>query len=236
VIPVSSNLDLHDLRTKLNQMTERIVSRLKDRSRYPLNALVYRPDAIPIAHRSGISFLDFALEGLEHYHASLGRYRFPDQYRLTDVSPTAPVDRGTPPSPIVRVDLALKDAIVAFYCQLVQALCMEGDDATTYGETAYCDADLIVLIHERINVGRYVAEAKLQTDPSLVRVVDARPTLARRLVQPQREQAVVDQARRIATRYDLNAEVVERCFRWIIEQTLDVEVEYLRRKYGHAGT
>jgi chorismate mutase len=100
----------------------------------------------------------------------------------------------------------------------------------------YCDADLIVLIHERINVGRYVAEAKLQTDPSLVRVVDTRPTLARRLVQPQREQAVVDQARRIATRYDLNAEVVERCFRWIIEQTLEVEVEYLRRKYGHAGT
>ncbi len=234
MIPVSSNLDLHDLRTKLNQMTERIVSRLKDRSRYPLNAVVYRPDAIPIAHRMGLSFLDFALEGLEHYHASLGRYRFPDQYRLTEVSPSAPVDRGSPPSPIVRVDLALKDAIVTFYRQLVQTLCPAGDDATTYGETVYCDADLIVLIHERINVGRYIAEAKLQTDPTLVEAVGDRPTLAQRLVQPRREQAVIDQARRIASRYDLDAAVVERCFRWIIAQTLEVEVEYLRRKYGGA--
>jgi chorismate mutase len=231
-MPVSSNLDLHDLRTKLNQMTERIVSRLKDRSRYPLNAAIYRPDAIPIANRSGISFLDFALEGLEHYHASLGRYRFPDQYPLTDVSPSAPVERGSPTSPIMRVDIALKDAIVAFYRGLVQTLCPGGNDETTYGETVYCDADLIVLIHERINVGRYVAEAKLQTDPSLVDVVEARHALARRLVQPQRAQIVIDQARSIATRYDLNADVVERCFRWITEKTLDVEIEYLRRKLG----
>ena len=236
MIYVSSNLDLHDLRTKLNQMTERIVSRMKDRSRYPLNAVVYRPDAIPIANRSGLSFLDFALEGLEHYHASLGRYRFPDQYRLTGVSPSALVDRGSPTSPIQPVDIALKDEIVAFYYRLVRALCPEGDDATTYGETVYCDADLIVLIHERINVGRFVAEAKLQTDPAISDVVDDRRTLAQRLIQPQREQAVIDQARGIATRYDLDPEVVERCFRWIIEKTLDVEIEYLRRKYHGTGS
>ena len=81
-------------------------------------------------------------------------------------------------------------------------------------------------------MGRYVAEVKLQTDPSLVDLIDARKALARRLVQPQREQTVIDQARSIATQYDLNADVVERCFRWIIEKTLDVEIEYLRRKYG----
>ena len=50
-----SKLNLHDLRTKINQMTERIVSRLKDRSRYVLNDAVYRRDAIPIEGRTGIS-------------------------------------------------------------------------------------------------------------------------------------------------------------------------------------
>ena len=44
-------LDLNELRVRLDQMTERIVSRLKDRSRFPLNETVYRPDAVPIVGR-----------------------------------------------------------------------------------------------------------------------------------------------------------------------------------------
>jgi monofunctional chorismate mutase len=228
-----SKLELTDLRTKLNQMTERIVSRLKDRSRYALNASVYRCDEIPIEGRIGLSFFEFALEQLEQYHASLGRYRFPDQYRLTNISPHSPVQRGFPPSPIRQVDIELKDEIITYYITLLKDLCHEGDDPTTYGETVYCDADLIVLLHERINIGRFVAESKFQTDTSLRAIAKNQDALRTRLKKPKREQIVIENARKIALSYALNQEVVERCFRWLITKTLEVEIDYLQQRFSN---
>ena len=73
-------VELGDLRVKLDQMTERVISGLKDRSRLPLNAPVYQPNAVPISGRTDTSLLQFAIEGLESYHASLGRFTYPDQY------------------------------------------------------------------------------------------------------------------------------------------------------------
>jgi monofunctional chorismate mutase len=227
-----SKLELTDLRTKLNQMTERIVSRLKDRSRYALNASVYRYEEIPIEGRIGISFFEFALEQLEQYHASLGRYRFPDQYRLTNISPHSPVQRGFPSSPIRQVDIELKDEIITYYLTLLKDLCNEGDDPTTYGETVYCDADLIVLLHERINIGRFVAESKFQTDTSLRAIIENQDALRARLRKPKREQTVIENAKTIALSYDLNPEVVERCFRWLITKTLEVEIDYLQQRFS----
>ena len=227
-----SKINLNDLRTKINQMTERIVSRLKDRSRYVLNDAVYRRDAIPIEGRTGISFFEFALEQLEKYHASLGRYKFPDQHQLTNITLHSPVQRWSPPSPVRQVDIELKDEIIAFYLILLGDLCQEGDDPTTYGETVYCDADLIVLLHERINIGRFVAESKFQSDPSFSAVVENRDALRTRLRQPKREQTVIDNARKIALNYDLNPDVVERCFRWVITKTLEVEIDYLQLAKG----
>ena len=227
-----SNLELTDLRTKLNQMTERIVSRLKDRSRYALNASVYRIGEIPIDGRTGISFFEFALEQLEQYHAALGRYRFPDQYRLTNISPHTPVQRArVPSSPIQQVDIELKDAIITYYLALLQDLCEDSDDPTTYGETVYCDADLIVLLHERINLGRFVAESKFQTDTSLQALATSQDALRARLRKPKREQTVITNARKIASRYNLNQDVIERCFRWLISKTLEVEIHYLQQRF-----
>ena len=227
-----SNLELTDLRTKLNQMTERIVSRLKDRSRYALNTSVYRIDKIPIEGRTGISFFEFALEQLEQYHAALGRYRFPDQYRLTNISPNTPVQRvRVPASSIQQVDIELKDEIITYYMSLLHDLCEEGDDPTTYGETVYCDADLIVLLHERINIGRFVAESKFQTDPSLQAIAENQEALQTRLRKPKREQTVILNARNIAFNYNLNQDVVERCFRWLITKTLEVEINYLQQRF-----
>ena len=103
------SLKLSGLRVKLNQMTERIVSRLKDRSRYKLNEVVYIPNAIPIESRKDLSFFEYALEGIEKYHETLGRFNFPDQTPLIiDPSKVMYVKREIPPSkimiiPIIRI-------------------------------------------------------------------------------------------------------------------------------------
>src|SRR3712207_2238334 len=119
-----TTIDLGQLRIRLDQMTERIVSRFKDRSRFVLNESVYTADAVEIAGRRGISFLQFSLEGLEAYHASLGRFHYPDQYPV--------LGRELPPSPVARVvtkpdvsrrAISIGDGLIAFYLQILPRLC-----------------------------------------------------------------------------------------------------------------
>src|SRR5262249_39809496 len=109
-------LQLGELRVRLDQMTDRIVSRLKDRSRFPLNEAVYRQDGGPIGGRSGLSFLHFALEGLEASHPSLGRYDFPDEPPLFSPPTPAPAAPRTITRPAVaRLRLNRRDHLVGFY-------------------------------------------------------------------------------------------------------------------------
>jgi chorismate mutase len=227
---VELDLQLSDLRIKLDQMTERIVSRLKDRSRFKLNKPVYLVDAITIAGRTGISFLEFALEGLEQYHAKLGRYNYPDQHPLVSSQlPPTPVTRERATSPISRIQIDLRADIISFYVKLLHELCQEAEDAATFGETAYVDADLIELLNERINLGRYVAESKLHTDPVIAEIRDTE-LLTKRLREYTREKQVLQKAREIARRYDLDPKVAEKLFSWIIQETVKVELAYLRKR------
>ena len=222
----STTIDLGGLRVRLDQMTERIVSRLKDRSRFALDAARMSE----VLRRTGISFLDFSLEGLEAYHASLGRFDQPDQYPVFGVNlPTSPVRRGASSKPgVEQRTISIKDDLLAFYLSVLPCLCQPGDDPDNYGETVYLDADLLQLLHERINVGRYVAEAKLRSDPSVGASRHDAALLSSKLRDSRREEALIAAIRATADRYELDPEVVERIFRWIIEETLRVEVAYLQ--------
>jgi chorismate mutase len=223
-------IELSELRLRLDQMTDRILSRLKDRSRFPLNGPAYRSDALPIRGRAGISFLEFALEGLEAYHASLGRYAYPDQHPVfSPRRPDSPVARVVGKPSLPEVQISIKDDLLAFYQQLLPRLCAPGDDPDSYGETVYIDADLLQLLNERINVGRYVAQAKIDSDPTIAAVVHDTAALVDRLKIPSREEALIDAARRAAQRYELDAGLAEHVFRWIIAETLLVEIAYLQQ-------
>src|SRR3989442_15581408 len=150
-------MQLTDLRVRLDQMTERIVSRLKDRSRFPLNQRAYEPDGLPIAGRKGVSFLEFALEGLEAYHASLGRYSYPGEYPMVSAHlPQSSGSRSVGAPALPSVAIAIKDDLLRTYLALLPGLCPAGEDPDTYAETVHRDPDLLQLVHERINVGRHV--------------------------------------------------------------------------------
>lgn len=222
--------DLADLRVRLDQMTGRILSRLKDRSRFPGNAAVYEPGGVPIAGRSGISLLDFALEGLEIYHASLGRYSYPDQYRLTAAEVHAsPVQRAVAQVKDPDVAIQLRDNLLTYYRDLVRRLSNPGDDPSTYGETAYVDADLLNLLHERINVGRQVAKSKATADPALGSFVHDAGALTAALRDEAREARLLETVDATAARYELDPVVARDVFRWIIDETLALEVAWLQR-------
>jgi len=220
---------LKELRIKLDQMTERIISRLKDRSRYKLNEKVYQKDALPIKDKSGISFFEFSLEGLEKYHASLGRYNFPDQHPLFVSKSQSRIKREVPSIlSIKKIKINIGKEVIQYYLNSLKKFCPRGDDPSTYGETVYCDADIVELLNERINLGRYVARFKARNKPSVLDVKNE-DQLKRMLRDPERENDVITKARKIAQRYNFPPDIAGEYFRWIIRKTLEVEAEYLKK-------
>lgn len=225
-------LDLSVVRLKLTKMTDRILMRLHDRAGFPLNKPVYQAAAIEIPSRPGVSLFDFAIEGLETYHASLGRYDFPDQFPLSAAGQARGESprRAAPPRSAEKVEIALRADLEAFYTgEVLPRLCAPEDDPNCYGETAYCDADLLELLNERINVGRDIALAKVQREPDLLKLLADDASLAERLTDRVREEAVLADAATAAERYGLDGELARFVFRWIIDRTLALEVEYLKR-------
>lgn len=220
---------LKELRIKLDQMTERIISRLKDRSRYKLNKKVYQKDALSIKDKSGVSFFEFSLEGLEKYHASLGRYSFPDQYSLFVSKPQSHIEREIPSIlGIKKIKINIGKEVIQYYLNSLKKFCPQGDDPSTYGETVYCDADIVELLNERINIGRYVAQSKARNNPSVLDVKNENQ-LKKMLRDSERENDVIAEARKTAQRYNFPQDIAEEYFSWIIQKTLEVEVEYLKK-------
>lgn len=227
----ASQFDLGALRLHISKMNDRILMRLHDRAGFPLNRAVYTPDAIALPEHPGMSLLEFAILGLERYHASLGRYEYPDQFPLvTEGLPRAAARRvvdGALPPPAA---IAVRDQLIPWYVDSVlPALCTRSEDPATYGETAYVDADLLELINERINVGRGVALAKLERDPALRALAADAGALSQRLRDPDREADVLAAVAESARRYQLDEHLARDVFRWVIDRVLELEVAYVQR-------
>lgn len=222
-------LDL--LRSRLTRLTSRIIFKLEDRSSFPLNPPVYQPGAVPLSESFNLSFLESAVKGLEEYHSALGRWEFHDQRPLIISAKPAAIARrtvgGLPALP--SVDIPLKDKLLPFYIDTVlPQLCDLKDDPDTYGETVYLDADVLELLNERINLGRYVAASKAEGNPNIWNIVSNTDELIEVLRDRKREDVVIKEALEIAGRHGLGPSLTESIFRWIIERTMDVEISYLQ--------
>ncbi len=221
---------LDTVRRQLSKMTDRLLFRLQDRAGLPLNLPIYQRDGVPIIDRGGVSLLEFAVEKLEAYHSLLGRYEYPDQYPImgTDIQASA-VRRSVGITAIPRVDITLRDALFAFYPnELLPRLCTPETDPDTFGETAYVDADLLELLHQRINLGRYVARVKAEQDANIMAIAHDSDALINVLRDPAQEDRVLAAVRNGAAKYGLDGDIAAFVFRWIIEQTIHVEVVYLQ--------
>lgn len=222
---------LEVLRSRLTKLTSRIIFRLEDRSSFPLNSPVYQPSAVLLSDGSSPSFLESAIKGLEEYHGTLGRWEFHDQHPLIISAKPATIARSTvgglPALP--NIDINLKDKLLPFYTGTVLSqLCDHKDGPDTYGETVYLDADVLELLNERINLGRYVAASKVEQDPKIWSIVSNTEALINVLRDSEREKVVISGALEIASRHGLDASLTASLFRWVIDTTMDVEVAYLQ--------
>ncbi|MCS7087637.1 MAG: hypothetical protein NZL91_02935 [Thermoflexales bacterium] len=222
-------MSLLALRAKLDRLSEQIVARFRDRAWFALNPAIYVPGAIPIAGRPELSLLEWSLEGLERYHASLGRYEVPDQHPLLlEVLQPSPVQRAISLPRLPKVPPLPREVLIRFYLDLLPRLCKPGDDPHDYGEVAYTDADLLARLNERIYLGAFVAYYKLEREPHILSLVGQPEVLRAHLRDPDREANVLAQVADAAQRFGCPTALMIEAFEWIMARALDLQVCFLQ--------
>jgi chorismate mutase len=233
--------DLDGLRSKLDKMTEKIIRRFKERSDYKLNRAVYakgQESLVDGKYSDSISLFELSLVGMEEYHAKLGRFKYPDQHTLVTERKNLPrpkVHREVTIPTIPRVKIDIKDDLIPFYLKFIEELCEDADDPSTYGETVYCDADIIQLLNERVNLGRYVANIKLKRDPSIELLWTDPAAIREKLTHLKREEEVVLKFKTFASKFGVSEDSAEKLARWTIEETIGVEIKYLQAVVSKKG-
>jgi chorismate mutase len=219
-------LDLTELRIRLDQVTEQIVSGLKDRSRFLVNRGVFTKEFF-----DGKTWVTYRLKREQGVDSEFGRYLYFDQhpiiFNVTELD--APkFRRKVPDAPVKKIDLDFSSQIIKAYEEVVTAICGAGENEDTYGATAKIDAGNILLLNERIiGLGEQVAFYKLEKNKGLLKLSNI-SEIKKNLINPKREKEVVASAVKIAKRYGIkNPKAVGVFMQKIIDLTTEAETEYI---------
>jgi len=232
---IHPDLDLKGhIRPGLDILANEIVIALKKRTRFRCNEAVYQPGLV--IGRPDVSLLSYELAQIERGHAELGRYAFASQDAYSDVAKvTSIVVRSTPDSPVREMASGVGDRIVEFYRHWVGRACKSGSEESTYGETVTADVVALLAIMERVNLGKLVAESKYLADPQAYITSNGdREVMLNLILHKDREGKVLDLASTLATHYDLEPEHAVDVFKFMIEVTKDIEVDYLRMRIAQS--
>ena len=225
------DLDLNQsIRPGLDILANEIVIALKKRTRFPANLSIYSPGLV--TNYPDKSLLEYELAKVEQMHAELGRYAFASQESFSDVSAVAPIIKRKPQhSPIATMRSGMGPRVMEFYLGWVERACTKGEDESSYGETVTADVNALLCILERINLGKFVAESKMSEAPEAFRTTEGtRQGILALIVKKEREGQVLKLATRLADHYDLPAQQVIEVFEWMIEATIDIEIDYVRMR------
>ena len=228
---MTKELDLRDsIRPGLDILANEIVIALKKRTRFMTNDAVYKPGLV--LNSGATSLLDYELNRMEVNHAELGRYTYADQESFTEVSDVAPVINRLPhKSPIRRMRANVGERLITFYKHWVAKACEHGDDAHTYGETVTADVSALFAMMERVTLGKYVAESKFaNAKRDYLATGGDRDALIALLVNRDRENQVIELATRLGNHYELQPALAQDVFQFMIDVTIDIEIDYLRMR------
>jgi len=216
---------IDSLRLKLDQMTERIISGLKDRSRYSVSAGVYNEE-----FSNSMSWFKYRLFREQSLDSEFGRYEFEDQHPLIFTKDQLAMPKRPRPHSdlgIAMVEVNNGESIISLYRETVIKICRVGDDPDNYGEIAKLDVSNVLTLYERIcGFAAKVAEYKIEREP---RTLHFDPEFLRSYLRDEeREKQVMEYALALARKEQVpNPEVMPIFFRTIIDRTLDLEVDYI---------
>ena len=227
------DLDLQGtIRPGLDILANEIVIGLKKRQRYVSNPKIYQAGLV-VPHPEQ-SLLIYELSRIEQCHAELGRYAFAAQDAYTDVSQVESIlDRKAPESPVRDMASGVGHRIIEFYKGWIEDYCDSSDSPETYGQTVTADVDVLLAIMERVNLGKQVAESKFVELTDDFRATGGdRDGMLKLIVRKDREQKVIELSRNLANHYELPELAAVDVFEFMIDVTVDIEVDYLRMRIG----
>lgn len=223
-------INLIELRIKIDQINEKIISGLKQRSRYPVNQGIYSKDFI-----KGHTWFLYRLKKEQDIDSQFGRFLYSDQapmfFKKEELDKPVTARKAPKINGLTHIKIDKSKKILEAYREIIKKICNKKEDENYYGETAKLDVDNILAINERVlGLGEQVAEYKMESDPDILKEKD-RTKIRAKLVIPQREKEVLDSAKEIAKKYGLgHEEDICKFIKEIIDITTDSEVEYIIKK------
>lgn len=216
------------IRPGLDTLANEIVIALKKRTRFPVNKPVYEAGLVIGAAEQ--TLLQYELLAAETNHAELGRYTFAAQDAFNDISHvTSIIKREAPASAVKPIPSGVGNNIIDFYLGWIERACAAGTDTNRFGETVTTDVNALLAIMERVNLGRVVAESKLQQQPAeFIAAEGDRDAMLALIIRPDRMDKVFDLARELASRYEVEETHVVDVFQFMVDTTIEIEVDYLR--------
>lgn len=261
-VDLSSALELPNVRESLIRQEDTIIFSIIERAQFAANRPVYQPDAVPVPEFSAegqrYSLLEYILRQTEQLHGRIRRFTSPDEHAFY---PDAIPNLVLPPLKYPQVlpahakDININAEIMVMYReQLLPAITVPKDDGN-YGSSACYDVLCLQALSKRIHYGKFVAEAKFQSQRShYVRLIQQQDAdgIMDSLTDVAVEHKVVDRVRWKAATYGQDSEDVTsgrgstedspRHYKvspdtiamlyekWVMPMTKRVQVQYLLRR------
>ncbi len=246
-----NKIDLSELRIKIDQMNEQIISGLKQRSRYPLNYGVFIKEFIANeklndeklnnkklnnekSNNKNTWFL-FRLKKEQDIDAQFGRFVYSDQapmfFKKEELATPLRERKAPKIEGLVNIPIDKSKEILKVYQEILTKICIKKEEEDSYGETVKLDVNNVLAINERVlGLGEMVAEYKIESNPKILNETN-KLKLKEMLVVLKREQEVVSSAKEIALKYGLTqTEDIGKFMQKIIDITTDTEIEYILKK------
>ncbi|ODV77566.1 chorismate mutase [Suhomyces tanzawaensis NRRL Y-17324] len=245
-------LNLDNIRQALVRMEDTIVFGLIERSQFYLSPSVYEVDKFSIPDFHG-SFLDWALLQMEQTHSQIRRYEAPDE---TPFFPTKLLKSILPPINYPKVlasysdEINVNDEIKEFYINQIvpQVSCHSGDQQENLGSVSTSDIESLQAISRRIHFGKFVAEAKYQSNKEMYKklilakdVAGIEASITNSAVEQKILERLIEKGESYGTdpsmkfsqnpQSKVKPELIAQLYKdWIIPLTKKVEIDYLLRR------
>jgi len=227
---INKKINLTELRIKIDQMNEQIISGIKQRSLYPINQGIYTKKFI-----NNTTWFLYRLKMEQDIDAQFGRFLYSDQapifFKKEELNKSLKERKAPKIDGLASIPIDKSKEILLAYREVIEQICEKIDDEDTYGETTKLDVNNVLTINERVlGLGELVAEYKIKSFPEILKEKD-KSKIKQMLIVPQREIEVIESAKEIAQKYGLlKINAIENFMKKIIDITTSAEIEYILKK------
>ncbi|KOG96359.1 chorismate mutase ARO7 [Saccharomyces eubayanus] len=244
-------LNLQNIRNELVRMEDTIIFKFIERSHFATCPSVYKEQhpGLTIPNFEG-SFLDWALLNLEITQSRIRRFEspdetpfFPDKIQKSFLPSVNYPQILAPYAPEVNYNDKIKDVYIEKIIPLISR--KDGDDSNNFGSVATSDIECLQSLSRRIHFGKFVAEAKFQSDiPLYTKLIKDKDVerIMENITNSAVEEKILERLTKKAEVYGVDPtnkkgerritpEYLVKIYKEIvIPITKEVEVEYLLRR------